>query len=91
MQELGITDFFLGCKEKKPIFQEKVSEYNFTLSDCAFVGDDMSDKDILEIVGFPIAVSNARDSIKKICTYITKNSGGNGAIREITDLIINQK
>ena len=91
MQELGITDFFLGCREKKPIFQKKVSEYNFTLSDCAFVGDDMSDKDILEIVGFPIAVSNARESIKKICAYTTKNSGGNGAIREITDLIINQK
>jgi len=51
----------------------------------------MSDKDILEIVGFPIAVSNARESIKKICAYTTKNSGGNGAIREITDLIINQK
>ena len=45
----------------------------------------------LYVGGFPIAVSNGRDEIKKSAFYTTQKSGGNGAIREISDLIINAK
>ena len=91
MIELGVKDYFLGYREKKEIFLKKTKEYQIKLTECAFVGDDISDVDVLDIVGFPIAVSNGRDEIKKSVFYTTKKSGGYGAIREISDLIINAK
>ena len=91
MIELGVNDYFLGYREKKEIFLKKIEEYNIKLTECAFVGDDISDGDILDIVGFPIVVSNGIDKIKKSAFYTTHKSGGNGAIREISDLIINAK
>ena len=91
MIELGVNDYFLGYREKKEIFLKKIEEYNIKLTECAFVGDDISDGEILDIVGFPIVVSNGIDKIKKSAFYTTHKSGGNGAIREISDLIINAK
>ena len=91
MIELGVNDYFLGFREKKEIFLKKIKDYQIKLTECAFVGDDISDGDILDIVEFPIAVSNGRDEIKKSAFYTTQKSGGNGAIREISDLIIKAK
>lgn len=91
MIELGVNDYFLGYREKKEIFLKKIKDYQIKLTECAFVGDDISDGDILDIVEFPIAVSNGRDEIKKSAFYTTQKSGGNGAIREISDLIIKAK
>ena len=88
MNELGINNCFLGYREKKDIFLKKIEEYQINLNECAFVGDDISDKEVLAIVGFPIVVSNGRDDLKKTASYVTKKSGGNGAVREITDLLI---
>ena len=91
MIELGVNDYFLGYREKKEIFLKKIKDYKIKLTECAFVGDDISDGDILDIVGLPIVVSNGVDKIKKSAFYTTHKSGGNGAIREISDLIINAK
>ena len=91
MIELGVNDYFLGYREKKEIFLKKIKDYQIKLTECAFVGDDISDGDLLDIVGFPIAVFNGRDEIKKSVFYTTQKSGGNGAIREISDLIIKAK
>tara|TARA_Y100000768_G_scaffold1455_1_gene1135 strand:+ start:5341 stop:5829 length:489 start_codon:yes stop_codon:yes gene_type:complete len=91
MIELGVEDYFLGYREKKDIFLKKIKDYKIKPTECAFVGDDISDRDVLDIVGFPIVVSNGRDEIKKSASYITHKNGGNGAIREISDLIINSK
>ena len=91
MIELGVNDYFLGYREKKEIFLKKIKDYRIKPNECAFVGDDISDGDILDIVGFPIVVSNGIDKIKKSAFYTTHKSGGNGAVREISDLIINAK
>jgi 3-deoxy-D-manno-octulosonate 8-phosphate phosphatase (KDO 8-P phosphatase) len=88
MEELGVKDVYLGCKNKKITFQKLIKEYSLNQSDCAFVGDDIPDISILNFVGLPIAVANARSEVKNIAKYITKNLGGSGAIREITDLLL---
>ena len=88
MEELGVKDVYLGCKNKKITFQKLIKEYSLNQLDCAFVGDDIPDISILNFVGLPIAVANARSEVKNIAKYITKNLGGSGAIREITDLLL---
>ena len=56
--------------------------------DACFMSDDINDLAVLDRVGMPIAVANARREIKKIAKYTTINEGGQGAVREICDKII---
>ena len=90
MEELSIEDVYLGCKNKEATFQALLKKYSIRAIESAFVGDDIPDVKILKVVGLPIAVANARSEVKKIAKYITKNTGGSGAIREITDLLLKQ-
>ena len=90
MKELSIEDVYLGCKNKEATFQSLLKKYSIRAMESAFVGDDIPDVKILKVVGLPIAVANARSEVKKIAKYITKNTGGSGAIREITDLLLKQ-
>lgn len=60
----------------------------FSLAEVCFIGDDLGDLEVMGIVGVPIAVNNAVGEVKKIACYITKRCGGDGAVREVTDLIL---
>ena len=55
------------------------------------MGDDINDLEAMKVVGAPIAVNNAVDEIKKIALYVTKKNGGEGAVREVCDLILKAK
>ena len=90
MKELSIEDVYLGCKNKEATFKALLKKYSIRAMESAFVGDDIPDVKILKVVGLPIAVANARSEVKQIAKYITKNTGGSGAIREITDLLLKQ-
>lgn len=89
--------FFVRVKDKPAKLLEFLRENhpNIKLSEVCYVGDDDSDRDILSIVGLPVAVANATDEIKEIVTgragYVCQKEGGHGAIREITDLIVRAK
>ena len=52
-----------------------------------FVGDDIPDLDVIENVGLFVAVSNAHKMVKNKAHYITQKAGGQGAVREVCDLI----
>ena len=57
----------------------------------AYIGDDINDIGLLKKVGFSICPSDAIDDVKKKCNYICKAKGGEGALREIADMIISSK
>ncbi len=52
------------------------------------VGDDLPDIPLLVNCGFPVAVANAVKEVKACAAYITRNSGGSGAVREIVELLL---
>ena len=76
-------------KPKLDILNEWLEEFNLSLNDVAYIGDDLPDIPILEKVGFSGCPNDAINNVKNICNYICKNNGGNGAVREFVDLIIN--
>ena len=57
---------------------------------CA-IGDDLMELPILRQVGLAVSVPNAVDEVKQISHYVTKRSGGHGAVREVVDLILKAK
>ena len=57
----------------------------------AYIGNDINDKDAMEIAGLTFCPSDAHESIKAISDHILKTKGGSGVIRELLDLLIQQK
>jgi YrbI family 3-deoxy-D-manno-octulosonate 8-phosphate phosphatase len=57
----------------------------------AFVGNDVNDLDCLGWVGAPLAVQDAVPKVRAVACWITERPGGYGAVREICDLILEQR
>jgi len=89
--ELGITDVFQKCLKKKAAYAQLLKQHSLKDREVAYVGDDIIDAPIMAVVGLPVAVADAADEAKKYALMITKNRGGRGAVREITDFILKAK
>ncbi len=88
MKMLKIDHIYTAVKDKAALLTEICQTQNLNLSEVAFVGDDIVDVPPMKLVGTPIAVANAVPVVKEIATYISIQSGGNGAIREIAECIV---
>ncbi len=90
-KELEIEMVYNGYTDKAKVLQEIKEKSNLEYSEMAYVGDDLPDLPVLRKTGIAIAVENAQNELKKVCDYVTKNSGGKGAVREVIDLILKAK
>lgn len=88
MSELGITQVHLGVQNKLAVFEQLLDDYSIDASQVAYVGDDVPDLTVMQLVGHKIAVANATPKILAIADWVTKRNGGNGAVREVTDWIL---
>lgn len=88
-QHFPSVDTFQNKRNKLNILLSLMEKYNVAPENIIYIGDDINDIDCLTSVGHPVTVPNAHYSVKAIKNiYITKNSGGNEAVREIADLLL---
>lgn len=87
-KDLGIAEIYQGIHDKVSIFNEIIRNRTLSSESVAFIGDDIVDIPLLKRVGFAVAVADATEEVKKSVHYVTRNIGGNGAVREICDLIL---
>ncbi|MBN2254385.1 MAG: HAD-IIIA family hydrolase [Deltaproteobacteria bacterium] len=87
-RELGIHEVHQGSKDKVAVLEEIMARRNITGENIAYMGDDIVDVPVFRKVGFAVAVADASDDAREAADYITGNSGGNGAVREICELIL---
>ncbi|QMT31050.1 KdsC family phosphatase [Alysiella filiformis] len=87
-EQLGITHYFKGVHDKKLAYEQLCEIAQVAENECAFVGDDVIDLPVMVRCGLPIAVQNAHFTVQQRAAYITQKSGGMGAVREVTDLIM---
>lgn len=80
---------YQGHIEKIPILEEIMKDAGVTKDEVAYAGDDLTDIVVMRRVGLSIAVANARPEVKRAAHYVTKTSGGRGAIREVVEFILN--
>lgn len=88
IDRLKIRFGHMGVYEKLPRLKEICAELGIGLNEVCHVADDVNDMDVMEAVGLPIAVSNARPMVKNAAAYITETAGGHGAVREVCDLLL---
>jgi 3-deoxy-D-manno-octulosonate 8-phosphate phosphatase (KDO 8-P phosphatase) len=91
VDELGIHYLKVRSNDKIRDFEEILAHAGVTAEETAFVGDDVGDLGLLGKVGLSVAVADAVDEVLDSAMYLTKANGGNGAVREVTDLLLRSK
>jgi 3-deoxy-D-manno-octulosonate 8-phosphate phosphatase (KDO 8-P phosphatase) len=87
--KVGSTDLYKGCKDKAQALRALAERHHLDLDEICFMGDDVNDLPALEIAGLAAAPADARPVVIEKCDFITKAGGGNGAVREIVDYLLN--
>ncbi|MBE0425352.1 MAG: HAD-IIIA family hydrolase [Nitrospirae bacterium] len=90
-EELGLKDIFQKCYDKMPAYNQLSQKYSLGDDEIAYVGDDIIDMPLLKRCGFPVAVSDSDDEVRSVAKMITRNKGGQGAVREVCDFILKSK
>jgi 3-deoxy-D-manno-octulosonate 8-phosphate phosphatase (KDO 8-P phosphatase) len=78
-----------GSYNKLDVFEKWKNELNLNYNEIAYIGDDLPDIDILNKVKVSACPNDAIQDVKNIVYYICKNNGGDGAVREFCNYIIN--
>jgi len=90
MKELGLIDLcFQGALNKLNPYNEIRKKLNLNHDEIAYIGDDLIDIPVLEVVGLPICSNDAHEYVKKISKFCTKAKGGKGVFREVVEYILN--
>jgi YrbI family 3-deoxy-D-manno-octulosonate 8-phosphate phosphatase len=85
--KLRIQEVHQGILDKLPVVKALCEKHGITPDEACYVGDDLGDLDAMRFVGLPVAVRDAVPEIRRVARYVTRRRGGDGAVREVCDLI----
>ena len=84
---LGIERAYFGVVDKVAAFRDVAGSLGLGPAEAAFIGDELVDVPLLSLVGFSATVPDAVDEVKAVVHYVTRRPGGDGAVRELCDMI----
>lgn len=87
-ENMKVSYIYEGFLQKDPIFSEILQKANLTEDQVAYIGDDLTDIPLIRRAGLGVAVGNARREVKSVADFITEAKGGEGAVREVIELIL---
>lgn len=91
MKYLGITDIFIGVKDKVQVLQNYFSEKGVSAENVLYMGDDIPDYEAMQACGVKTCPKNAAIEIKEIADYISDKDGGYGCVRDIIEQVMRCK
>lgn len=86
--KIGVKELFMGVEDKLEVIRNIKEKYGMDESEIAYIGDDINDLEVIKKVGFGAAVSDAMACVKDAADYIAYEKGGQGAVREIAEMIL---
>ena len=86
--ELGIKLVFQKVWNKLEVYEKILVDTELTHDEVAYIGDDLIDIPLLRRVGLAVAVADAVDEVKVAAHVVTQRPGGQGAVREVIELIL---
>ena len=89
--KLKVDYFFDGVKNKVEVAQQLIKELNISFNEVAFIGDDINDINLLQLVGISGTPNNGIEYIKNFANIVTTKNGGDGAFREFVETILLKK
>lgn len=88
MKNLGIKHYYQAQNDKAIVLDKLLGKLQINVNEVAYVGDDVVDLVVMRQVGLAIAVNNAVAGVKKYAHWITQKNGGQGAVREVCDFLL---
>ncbi len=87
-QKLGVTDIYLGSRNKADDFRDFLFKYDLKAENVLYMGDDLPDYEVMQMVGIPTCPSDAVEEIKSISSYISDKAGGEGCVRDVIEQVL---
>lgn len=91
LKHLKINYVSLGSNDKLNILNKWCKELGITTNEVAYMGDDLNDVNIMKHVKLSACPNNSTDEVKNISKIVCKKNGGNGAVREFCEYLIEFK
>ena len=87
-EKMKVDEVYLGIQDKMKILDEICSKYNLKYDEIAYIGDDINDLEVIKTVGLGCTVNDGMECVKEVANVITKAKGGEGAVREVVEIIL---
>ena len=87
-EKLEIGELHQGVMDKVSLVREMVARHGLTMSQVAYIGDDVNDLEALQVVGFSATPADGMPQIIAAVDYVCQKKGGEGAVREIIEMIL---
>ena len=87
-KKIKVDQVYTGIKNKELLLPKICVKYKISKNEIAYIGDDVNDFNIMKQVGLSAVPSDGNEKIKNISDYVCKTKGGDGAFRELVDLIL---
>ena len=88
---LGIEHCYLGVDDKFAVIEKLAGKLGIELHEVGHIADDLNDMTLMEKVGVAVTVPAGVPEIRAVADFVTSASGGNGAVRELCEAIIESK
>ncbi|NPA59183.1 MAG: HAD hydrolase family protein [Epsilonproteobacteria bacterium] len=88
--ELGIQYLYQGIKDKDRVLKELVESLNLDFCNVGAIGDDLNDYNMLQLVGRSFTPKNGVKEIQKIVDNVLSYDGGDGAVRQMIDTLVDE-
>ena len=85
LTEMGVENVFSGVRNKVKKLNEYAAENRIPYEEILYMGDDIPDLKVMELVGLACCPQNAVSEIKNICNYVSPVKGGFGCVRDIIE------
>jgi 3-deoxy-D-manno-octulosonate 8-phosphate phosphatase (KDO 8-P phosphatase) len=88
LKNLGIENIYLASPNKVATFNEYKDLFKIKPEQVLYMGDDIPDFHVMQLVGLPTCPQDASPEIKAISKYISHKNGGKGAVREVIEQVM---
>jgi YrbI family 3-deoxy-D-manno-octulosonate 8-phosphate phosphatase len=87
-EKLTIPELHQGVMDKLTVIREMAARHGLSLKEVAYIGDDVNDLEALKAVGFSASPADGLPDIVAAVDYVCRKKGGEGAVREIIEMIL---
>ena len=87
-EKMQIHHVIKGCRDKATALREIAALAGIELAEICYMGDDVNDLPAMQIAGFSAAPANAAPDVLAEAKFVAKNTGGNGAVRELIEALL---
>lgn len=85
---LGLKDIYIGAAIKMQTYEDFLQKYGLKDEEVLYMGDDIPDYEVMQLVGCPVCPADAVFEIKSISRYVSPFVGGKGAARDVIEQVL---